>query len=384
MAKLRFIPNFDVSEENLDTKTYQIRKTPRSAESLQELKRLISLQGQVEPIQVVVKDNKNYLIAGEGRVLCLRELGLPARALVYEGLSESDIKKISFGTNDGRIDMSPWDRIASVGDYNDNTENVNIADVGNRQSVVCVFGITAATALKYLKLWDFYKERPEFIEFFESFNVPLYVIYTVFDVISPYDEIVRKTSKMKRPYRDVVEDIKQVLTEPNMSAKKFIRLFTTLVTDFIVKTKTDAVKKHFDVDDEVPVDSGDVIYDKRAKKLKNVNVDDFEGSTEEGFYGDDISDSEDYDQIVEDIHRETKTELMKKTPSVEKTYKDVIRANNMTKAFDSLDNKLTEAILKAERLEKMKMTSQDGVPSKRVKRTTQLVNKLTKIIIGLA
>ena len=177
MAKLRFIPNFDVSEENLDTKTYQIRKTPRSAESLQELKRLISLQGQVEPIQVVVKDNKNYLIAGEGRVLCLRELGLPARALVYEGLSESDIKKISFGTNDGRIDMSPWDRIASVGDYNDNTENVNIADVGNRQSVVCVFGITAATALKYLKLWDFYKERPEFVEFFESFNVPLYVIY---------------------------------------------------------------------------------------------------------------------------------------------------------------------------------------------------------------
>ena len=75
--------------------------------------------------------------------------------------------------------------------------------------------------------------------------------------------------------------------------------------------------------------------------------------------------------------------MMRKAPS-DKTYKDVIRANNMIKAFDSLDNKLTDAILKAERLEKMKMTSKDGVPSKRVKHTTQLVNKLTKLIIGLA
>lgn len=383
MAKLRFIPNFDVSEENLDTKTYQIRKTPRSAESLQELKRLISLQGQVEPIQVISKDGKYYLIAGEGRVLCLRELGLPARALVYEGLSDADIKKISYGTNDGRIDMSAWDRIASIGSYNDSKDGVNLVDVNNRESVVCVFGITAATAMKYLKIWDFYKNRPEFTEFFESFNVPLYVIYTVFDVLSPYDEMIRQTSKLKRPYRDVIEDIKQVLTEPNMSAKKFIRLFTSLVTDFVIKTKTSAAKKHFDVDDEFGEISADTVYDKNAKKLEKKDVDDFEGSNEEGFYGNDISDSEDYDKIVEDIHRETKTEMMRKAPS-DKTYKDVIRANNMIKAFDSLDNKLTDAILKAERLEKMKMTSKDGVPSKRVKHTTQLVNKLTKLIIGLA
>lgn len=383
MAKLRFIPNFDVSEENLDTQTYQIRKTPRSTESLQELKRLISLQGQVEPIQVILKDGKNYLVAGEGRVLCLRELGLTARALVYEGLSEADIKKISYGTNDGRADMSAWDRIASVGLYHDSMEKKDIVDVNNKESVICVFGITTATAMKYLKIWDFYKERPEFTEFFESFPVPLYVIYTVYDVVHPYDDIIRKTSTLKRPYRDVVEDIKQVLGEPNMSAKKFVRLFTSLVTDFVIKTKTNAVKKHFDVDEQFGEISGDTVYDKSAKKLEKKDAEDFKGSYENGFYGDDISESEDYDHIVEDIHRETKTEMMRKIP-VDKTYRDVIRANNMVKAFDSLDNKLTEAILKAERIEKLKMTSSDGVPSKRVKHTTQLVNKLTKLVIGLA
>ena len=79
--------------KNLDTKKYQVRKTSRTVSEIEDLKNRIELQGQIEPIQIAVLNDKNYLIAGEGRVLALRQLDKPAKAIVYHGLSEEQILK---------------------------------------------------------------------------------------------------------------------------------------------------------------------------------------------------------------------------------------------------------------------------------------------------
>lgn len=226
---LRLIPNFDISQENLDIDTYQIRRTKRTQKDIDRLKELIVAQGQVEPIQVLKRDNKYYLMAGAGRVTVLRSLGKTASALVYEGLEKDDIYKIAIGTNDGRTEMSAWDRIVSVGEYV--TQNgMNGYNVDSFKNVVKIFGRNVPSLIRDYELWEFYKDIPQFVSYFENTSVPYYVMTVVDEVLNPYkDSII--------DYEKIVNIVKSYATKQGITMKLFTNLFVKDFTEIAVSLK---------------------------------------------------------------------------------------------------------------------------------------------------
>lgn len=226
---VRLIPNFDISPDNLDVDKYQVRKTKRTENELKRLKNLIEVQGQVEPIQILKQNNKYFLMAGAGRVHCLRELGMTAKALVYEGLSHDDIIKIAIGTNEGRVEMSAWDRIVSIGEYVDSNDNIDPDDFDDMSSLVGIFGRSTNNIVRDYDLWKFYSEIDGFVDLFNERNVPLYVLVTVDEILNPYKEDITS-------YDTVVEILKNIV-KPNLTAKQFTNMFVKEITEFLITVK---------------------------------------------------------------------------------------------------------------------------------------------------
>jgi len=253
---IRFDPAFDISPTNLDTKTYQIRKTRRDGSHIEDLKNRIETQGQVEAIQVVIKDGKNYLIAGEGRVLALRQLNRPAKAIVYEGLSDEEILKISFGSNEGRLEMSEWDRTISIGEYFDKDPMVSKDDPTDSNSLVSIFGLNKSSIYSYLKMWSFYKKIPEFHEFYSKFRCPLYVLGGVVEVLAEYAEKIDS-------YDAVIDILRRIVTRNDLSRKTFTNTLLKEITDFLLQVKLS--KNEIHVDDS-PLD--DVELAKSERKAR--------------------------------------------------------------------------------------------------------------------
>lgn len=253
---IRFDPAFDISPANLDTKTYQIRKTRRDGSHIEDLKNRIETQGQVEAIQVVIKDGKNYLIAGEGRVLALRQLNRPAKAIVYEGLSDEEILKISFGSNEGRLEMSEWDRTISIGEYFDKDPMVSKDDPTDSNSLVSIFGLNKSSIYSYLKMWSFYKKIPEFHEFYSKFRCPLYVLGGVVEVLAEYAEKIDS-------YDAVIDILRRIVTRNDLSRKTFTNTLLKEITDFLLQVKMS--KNEIHVDDS-PLD--DVELAKSERKAR--------------------------------------------------------------------------------------------------------------------
>lgn len=226
---VRLIPNFDISPDNLDVDKYQVRKTKRTENELKRLKNLIEVQGQVEPIQILKQNNKYFLMAGAGRVHCLRELGMTAKALVYEGLSHDDIIKIAIGTNEGRVEMSAWDRIVSIGEYVDSNDNIDPDDFDDMSSLVGIFGRSTNNIVRDYDLWKFYSEIDGFVDLFNERNVPLYVLVTVDEILNPYKEDITS-------YDTVVEILKNIV-KPSLTAKQFTNMFVKEITEFLITVK---------------------------------------------------------------------------------------------------------------------------------------------------
>lgn len=226
---LRLVPNFDISPANLDIDTYQIRRTKRTQKDLDRLKELIVAQGQVEPIQVLKRGEQYFLMAGAGRVTVLRSLGKTASALVYEGLEKEDIYKIAIGTNDGRTEMSAWDRVVSVGEYV-SQNGMNGYSVDSFKDVVKIFGRNVSSLIRDYELWEFYSKIPEFVSYFEKVNVPYYVMTIVDEVLNPYKDNITD-------YEKIVEIVKSNATKPGMTMKLFMNLFVKDFTQIAVDLK---------------------------------------------------------------------------------------------------------------------------------------------------
>jgi hypothetical protein len=227
---IRYIPDFDISPKNLDTKTYQIRKTKRDSAVIEEMKNSIELQGQVEPIQITICDGVNYLIAGEGRVLALRRLDRPAKALVYEGLSEDDILKISFGTNECRLEMSEWDRINSIGNYYEKNPDVSKDDPSDKKSLVSVFGLNKSSIYSYLKLWKFYKDKEDFHVLYSKYRCPLYILSTVAEILADYVDQIET-------YKPIISAMSKIVRRNDINRNNFNNIFLKDITDILLDVK---------------------------------------------------------------------------------------------------------------------------------------------------
>ena len=227
---IRYDPEFDISPANLDIKTLQVRKTKRDARDIEDLKNRIKLQGQVEEIKILVRDDKNYLIAGEGRVLALRQLDRPAKALVYTGLTDEDVLKISTGTNEGRLEMSEWDRTVSIGEYFDKDNMVSKDDQSDPKSLVSVFGMNKSSIYNYLKMWKFYKDKEIFQKFYAKVRCPLYVLTGVSEVLESYQDKIES-------YSSVVDILTAIMKRNDLSRKSFTNILLKELTDFLLKVK---------------------------------------------------------------------------------------------------------------------------------------------------
>lgn len=230
MVSIRYVPEFDISPKNLDTKTYQIRKTKRDPAVIEEMKNSIELQGQAEPIQIAIRDGVNYLIAGEGRVLALRRLDRPAKALVYEGLSEDDILKISFGTNECRLEMSEWDRINSIGNYYEKNPDVSKDDPSDKKSLVSVFGLNKSSIYSYLKLWKFYKDKEDFHVLFGKYRCQLYILSTVAEILADYVEQIET-------YKPIIDVLSKIVRRNDINRNNFNNIFLKDITDILLDVK---------------------------------------------------------------------------------------------------------------------------------------------------
>lgn len=241
---IRFEPEFDISPKNLNTKKYQVRKTTRTVSEIEELKNRIELQGQIEPIQIAVLNNKNYLIAGEGRVLALRQLDKPAKAIVYHGLSEEQILKISFGSNECRLEMSDWDKTVSIGNYFEKDTMVSKDDPTDPNSLVSIFGLNKSSIYNYLKIWNFYKEKEIFHDFFNKNRCPLYVVAGVAEVLDGYADKINS-------YKPVIDILKIIVNRNDLSKKTFTNALIKEITGFLLDVKMGTAEIEID---NVPFD----------------------------------------------------------------------------------------------------------------------------------
>jgi uncharacterized ParB-like nuclease family protein len=165
--------------EKLDRSRYETRATVRSNEAIDELAEKIKLQGQKEPIHVYIDaNNQVFLLAGFHRVEALEKLGLTtAEAYVHKNLSEAEIYKICTGTNEPRVQLTEWDKIVSVGKYNELKPEIPVDDVNNPESVVCVFGYSRSSVYNYIKFWQTYKDNAVLVDYFNKngSSIPGYV-----------------------------------------------------------------------------------------------------------------------------------------------------------------------------------------------------------------
>ncbi len=335
---IRFDPAFDISPTNLDTKTYQIRKTRRDGSHIEDLKNRIESQGQVEAIQVVIKDGKNYLIAGEGRVLALRQLNRPAKAIVYEGLSDEEILKISFGSNEGRLEMSEWDRTISIGEYFDKDPMVSKDDPSDSNSLVSIFGLNKSSIYSYLKMWSFYKDIPAFHEFYSKFRCPLYVLGGVVEVLAEYAEKIDS-------YDAVIDILRRIVTRNDLSRKTFTNTLLKEITDFLLQVKMS--KNEIPVDDS-PLD--DVELAKTERKAR---------------------------QEINQKLKLTEAEQIKKRIENNKTNQET--ATKAEKLINDLDKNLKSAIILLEELGELE-DFHKLVPSEIINAAVKKVSKVNQLV----
>lgn len=216
--------------EKLDRSRYETRATVRSNEAIDELAEKIKLQGQKEPIHVYIDaNNQAFLLAGFHRVKALEKNGVTyAEAYIHKNISEAEIYKICTGTNEPRTQLNEWDKIVSVGKYLDSNPTVSIDDDKDTNSVVSVFGYSRSSIYNYIKIWDFYKNRPVLINHFSQFgaSIPGYV----YQILS---RVIEECKHVNLTDEAWVEIMKETMTRSNRST--FATEMANEVSNYVVK-----------------------------------------------------------------------------------------------------------------------------------------------------
>jgi hypothetical protein len=225
-----FNPTFDL--KGLDDSTYQIRKTERTDEELKDLVEKIKAQGQIEPIQVVIKEGKPYLLAGFGRVSALHKIGSPtAKALVYEDLDDAEITKICSGSNESRVELSEWDKICSVGEYFESHPEISKDDENDPSSLVSVFGYSSSSIYSYLTLYRFFKDKEKFQDLFCEHRLPLHIFLSTTKILKDYETL-------PVDFDQVATFVHELVDKNETSQKLFKTQFVAAMTNYIVELKS--------------------------------------------------------------------------------------------------------------------------------------------------
>jgi len=177
----RWFPEFDISLVKM-TK-YQTRHVNRTKEELDELAALIASQGQIEPVHIHLENNIYELIAGFGRTQALLSLNAKTiKAIIYENLDQSDLTMISAGTNTGRVQLSDWDKIASLGTFAAANPNIPTTSANlNEKTLLKIFGLSQSTIYNYVRYFEYFSKKPAFIDVLKTIRIPMYVISGIFD-----------------------------------------------------------------------------------------------------------------------------------------------------------------------------------------------------------
>jgi len=222
----------ELNIEFLEKSTYQTRSVARSQEEIAELATLIRRQGQLEPIHVVIKNGVKYLVAGFGRVAALMYLKLKtAKALIYENITEDEILKISSGTNTGRLELREWDKISSVGIYSVKNPTVDIKKLPQ------VFGFEKTAIYDYITIYNFFKGRSEFIEFFNKTPIPQFMFKALMKHMREFPQIDSKK---------VLEFVETALNYEKTTATKFNYELVELISGEKSRMESLEKEKNFD------------------------------------------------------------------------------------------------------------------------------------------
>jgi len=223
-------PSFLISKITDDR--YQIRRTKRTASDLKSLTDKIKLQGQIEPVQILKVGKEYYPLAGFGRIEVQTILEKETvKAMIHEGLSETEIMQICTGSNEGRVELSEWDKIISVGKYQENNADISIDDLDEPDSLVCVFAFGRSTLRKYLNLYRFYKDRDDFKELYRENKCPMYVYTTVM-------EVIKNLKGYEIDDGTICNGIKDILRLEEMNKHRFLNAFTNFMTEYALSVKT--------------------------------------------------------------------------------------------------------------------------------------------------
>ena len=223
-------PSFLISKITDDR--YQIRRTKRTESDLKLLTDKIKLQGQIEPVQILKVGKEYYPLAGFGRIEVQTILeSETVKAIIHEGLSETEIMQICTGSNEGRVELTEWDKIISVGMYQQNNADVSIDDIDEPDSLVCVFAFGRSTLRKYLQLYRFYKDRDDFKELYRENKCPMYVYSTVM-------EVIKNLKDYEIDDGTICNGVKDILRLEEMNKHRFLNAFTNFMTEYALSVKT--------------------------------------------------------------------------------------------------------------------------------------------------
>jgi hypothetical protein len=145
------------------------------------------------------------------------------KAIIHCGLNESEIVQLSFGSNEGRTELSEWDKICSVGSFLREHPLFPIDDPDDPNSLVKIFGYAKDVIYRCLKFYKYYSMKPEFVELFKQRKLPTFVYEVVYDSRGSLTDTKRlieylkgETQFSKKSFENTMYDI---ITDAKMDSK---------------------------------------------------------------------------------------------------------------------------------------------------------------------
>lgn len=176
----------------VENSEFQTRASPGDAG---KLARNIDLLGQLSAVIVRPMDkNKYQMIAGQTRLLAMRQLGRThIRARVLYDLTDAEARRISLAENIARKNLSTWDLAVTAARYREQgLTNAEIADAFG--------GVAIRTVQRYIAVS---RAPEEYRAALESDKVSLNQVYEAIRTKTPLSELTGKQGKSVRYLRNL-------------------------------------------------------------------------------------------------------------------------------------------------------------------------------------
>lgn len=318
-------PEFELSKIS-DSKKYQTRAVQRTPQQLEEFGKILKQQGQLEPIHLHKEGEEYFVVVGFGRYEALKSIGQnTVKAIIHENLPESEITKLSTGTNENRLQLSEWDKITSVGIFATKHPDVPKDDENNRHSLTSIFGYSRASIYHYIELHKFFEDKPKLCEFFKHNHLNQFVFKVLFDA--------------KKHIEDDEKFIKFIVDNKDKSKREFeVELSTFVANEAMVKRIVEQESSNPNAD----IDVGQSTKQTKLEKDIDTLVEKMTGT-----------ESESTKVNAENIKKtsEQVTELSKNLGLVEESLKNLLAIDNVKNYIDN--SRISSLTKKFQNLNKM-------------------------------